>query len=205
MLNGHNEANSLSFYPVKPYKQNALFTGGAHTALNACVGRNGGPYGLTDYASGYMKGGRRIANSLMENSISQDTVVYPLVFVYRHAIELYLKQLTECLLRIAGLVGKPCQTHNLADNWSLIKPLIVAHATSFDPDAILIPLVDAVISDLIEIDPDGQAFRYPHARTGSRFLQETSLINIKVFADAIDMIAEVMDSWIYTASTLLEV
>ena len=140
----------------------------------------------------------------MESSIYLDIVVYALVFVYRHAIELYLKQLVECLLRFAGQPGKAYQTHSLTDNWSLAKPVIIAHATSFDPEASLVPLVDSVISDLIEIDPQGQAFRYPHAREGNQFLQDTSLINIEVFADAIDTVAEVLDFWVYTAASLLE-
>lgn len=191
-------------YPKKPYKQNRLFSGGPNSSLNACVGNNGGPYGLTDYARGYMKAGRRLADSLKKSSLYVDSVVYPLVFVYRHAVELFLKQLATYLPLLSDDKSNVALTHKLTDNWCKTKECLLRYESTFDPDDRLIAFVDAVIMDLVEIDPDGQAFRFPHARNESKFLEKTSLINVEVFADAMDSVGEALDFWIYAAADMLE-
>lgn len=188
-------------YPGKPYRQNALFTGGSVPRLNACVGTNGGPYELSDYAEGYRKGGRAIADTLREKSHYVDLMVYPLVFNYRQAVELYLKALVARFAELGLGSSRLKHTHRLLDNWDELKSCLLRHASMYDPEGTLVPEVELVLRDLVEIDPSGEAFRFPHERWGDRFLQQTSLINTDVFADIVDRVAEVMEYWLYVSGT----
>lgn len=81
--------------------------GGEPTWANACVGDNGAP-GAIDYAEGFASA----ANTLLDSAISNqginlrvDTLVYPVCFTMRHAIELFLKKFAENLAEINTLRG----------------------------------------------------------------------------------------------------
>jgi len=194
-------------YPQGRYKQNGLFTGGPDFKLNACVGKNGGPYNLHAYATGYFHGARRIAESLIESQHYVDLVVYTLVYCYRHAIELEIKHLCELVpqaLGAQGSLGRSLKfTHKITDNWSVLKELIEGHP-GFDKDGERVKLVDRVIRDLVEIDPSGEAFRYPEARDRSRFLQETSLINVRVLGETLEPVEEAFHEWDFVANAMME-
>ena len=55
--------------------------------------------------------------------------------------------------------------------------------------------VEKVLTDLVALDPNGQAFRFPSARNGKLFLQDTSIINLEVFANAMSFVAVAFDYW----------
>ena len=77
------------------YKQNDLFRGeNTQYHLNACVGKNGGPWKLFDYAYGYFHAADLAVESLVENPMRVDVAIYQIAYMYRHAVELSLKSLT---------------------------------------------------------------------------------------------------------------
>jgi hypothetical protein len=55
---------------------------------NACL-RNGDEYA---YREGYRKGAQILVRAVEETQSDQDFLVYPIVFLYRHHIELALKR-----------------------------------------------------------------------------------------------------------------
>jgi len=74
-------------------KHNNLFRPGPSAPMNACVGTNGGPANFSRYASGYFEAGAILVRNLAGSSRDIDILIYPLVFLYRHAIEASLKHL----------------------------------------------------------------------------------------------------------------
>lgn len=176
------------------YKHNDLFRPGPVTALNACVGRNGGPYDFYAYSRGYFRAAELLAETLIEDGHLIDLVVYPLVFTYRHAAELAIKDLVRLLPRLWDEKREAEFSHKLLDNWNNARPYL-KRAPVFDPDDPAVDEVDKVLLDLVEIDPEGAAFRFPEARKGSRFLQDLSLINIPVFASALHDVGEAFECW----------
>ncbi len=180
--------------PKITYKHNDLFRGDDDCHLNACVGRNGGPYDFYAYSLGYFHAGKCMAASLLENSDLIDLVVYPLVFTFRHAVELGLKDLAIALPRLWDEGNDIKLTHKLLDNWTCVKAY-VARPPVFSPEEPVIDVVEKILGDLVEIDPSGEAFRFPTARNGNRFLQDTSWINIRVFASALSTVADAFDFW----------
>src|SRR5262245_4749418 len=105
--------------PKQPFKENALFRGlrNAHWRQNACVGNNGGPYDLYDYAHGYFEATRILAAQAKEPGSVIDLLVYPLCLSYRHAIELYIKYLITDLAKVTKDGGSFRPNHSLHENW----------------------------------------------------------------------------------------
>ena len=72
----------------------------------------------------------------------------------------------------------------------------------FDPDGELIPFIDDVLDDLLDIDPRGEVFRYPRAKSGAWYLHDRSLINLRILYDVVERTRETFDSWNFTAGVL---
>jgi hypothetical protein len=188
--------------PALPrYRENDLFRRGPQVDLNACVGRNGGPYDLEAYSRGYFHAAERLMASLEENTTNVDVILYPLVYLYRHGVELALKALAQKLPRIWDDHGEIHLTHKLQDNWARVRPYLTREP-EFDPNEPVLKFVDRVLADLIEIDPKGEAFRFPSARDGKLFLQDMSIINLQVFGEAMNTVAEAFDYWYWRTTEL---
>jgi hypothetical protein len=187
----------------KLYKHNDLFTPAEPYIFNACVGSNGGPYGFYEYAQGYFDASFKIVNSLLNDPSMLDYVIYPLVFSYRHAIELSLKDLAEELPKIYGKTGVMKKTHSLIDNWGEIRPFLKGK-THFDSENVLVDQVDAILSDFLRIDSTGMVFRYPVDKKDRLHLEELAQINMIVFAESMIFVQETFESWMSTVRLLNE-
>ncbi len=90
-------------YPTEfNFKTNELFKPAADSHFNACVGDNGGPYSLANYADGFFDGGHAIVKDVKDGNFKVDVLVYPAAFSFRHGIELYLKHHFQLLAELNG-------------------------------------------------------------------------------------------------------
>ena len=65
-------------HPTKqPFKQNDVFRHIDGDQLNACVGNNGGPYDLYDYAKGYFEATKTLLDNVQDEGNHIDLIVYP--------------------------------------------------------------------------------------------------------------------------------
>lgn len=73
-----------------PRKEDKLFEGSLPDwENNACIDMmHGGSY---PYINGYLYAARLLVNEVTSTQRHQDTLVYPAIFLYRHYIELQLK------------------------------------------------------------------------------------------------------------------
>lgn len=183
-----------------PYVSNALFRTGNNPLLNACVGVNGGPYDFDDYALGYFRAGGRLVRSLWPDNHGIDTLVYPIVFNYRHAVELGLKFLASVLPGLVGGHAEVSFTHKLLDNWHQVTPLLRRDAR-FDPDGTRIGLVDRVLADFVQVDPYGEVFRFPVDKAGDYQIQSFEHVNVAVLGAAMDGVQEAFEGWFHAVHT----
>lgn len=181
-------------------KHNSLFRPGPDGRLNACVGKNGGPAGFDRYASGYFEAGARLVASLKEDSSAVDCLIYPLVMVYRHGIEIVLKHLSKTLSRLCEQSTEPNLTHKLLDNWKIVRRFL----NQLEPENEALDRVESILKDFVEIDPRGENFRYPEAKDGSMLLQDTSIINVEVFGEGMAYIANYLEGACYWVEHLEE-
>lgn len=201
----HKSANTMRIRQT-PYldgfggKHNSLFRPGPNAKLNACVGRNGGPANLSRYATGYFDAGARLIKSLQDDQHWVDCLVYPVVMVYRHAIEIALKHLAKKIPPLFRKESNLNLTHKLLDNWMIIRPLLRQLGLKneeLDP-------IEQKLYEFIQIDPYGETFRYPEARDGSLQLQETSLINLEVFGEEMKLLSDFFEGCMYWLEDVYE-
>jgi hypothetical protein len=162
-------------------KTNPFRPENARTWANACVGNNGNP-GIWDYTSGYIQSAELIIDAVLNGhgiSPPVDTMVYPVCFGLRHALELAIKAGAIAISEIAHI--KKIQTHGLSENshnicdiWKRFK----ADCKTLDSRLFNITKpMDPVVSIMGEVDPTGQTFRYPTSNESQKHLTDVAIIN----------------------------
>lgn len=189
--------------------ENKTFMGGEPTWANACVGDNGSP-GAIDYAEGFASA----ANALLDSAIADrglslpvDTLVYPVCFTMRHAIELFLKKAIEDLTVIGTLRGSAVPvfnkvaSHDLGLIWSYVK----TQAPTTD-ERLVNPVnaLDEYVTDVANIDATGQVFRYPSDLDNKKHLTSIGLINLVALKRRFNQIQSLLGELNRTMGDLIE-
>jgi len=177
---------------------NKTFMGGEPTWANACVGDNGAPRAI-DYAEGFASA----ANALLDSAIADqginlpvDTLIYPVCFTMRHAIELFLKKVTEDLAEIGTLRGvalpvfNQVASHDLGLIWAYVK----THAPATDERLVdHVKRLDEYIADVADMDATGQVFRYPSDLDNKKHLTSIGIINFVVLKRRFNQIQPLLE------------
>jgi hypothetical protein len=168
--------------------------------LNACIEHWG------DVEHAYKAGFREASSQLVEHMCkepsNQDYLVYPIVYLYRHHIEMVLKdifRLSVDLLEkpMSNRQEKKLKAHNLSQLWDMIRPNL-APICDLAGEAAL-PLedlngIDAYMNQLNAHDPGGQSFRYARQQDMTRTLDVDLVhINIRSFAIHMEKLADYLD------------
>jgi hypothetical protein len=143
--------------------------------LNAVLGWSHDPDQL--YASGYAMAAEMVAERAMQGS-HQDVLIYPICFLYRHALEIVLKELirdTEKFIRLAAPFNEQLagmervvrevedeleNTHSLRRLFTILEPRLKL----VTPDEEIPEDVRSSVFQLHDMDPTGEVFRYPRRK-----------------------------------------
>lgn len=112
------------------------------------------------YALGFRQGAETLLAAVREDRRFRDSLVYPIVYNLRHAVELLLKQVIRAGRHLLDEPGDFPDSHKLDDLWKACKPLL-EQIWSDDP---AYETVESAIERLVQLDPEGEAFRYPLTR-----------------------------------------
>jgi hypothetical protein len=121
------------------------------------------PGSIQPYAEGYRRAAEIAFQHVAENLRDQDYLLFPIVFLWRHHLELQLKE----IIRLARLIqnedsdGPFPKTHRLMQLWLVARPQIEK-----DPDGIC-DVVERLLQQVETFDMDSMAFRYPTDRDGN--------------------------------------
>ena len=176
--------------------ENPLFTNGENYSMNACVGDNGGPYGLFEYGRGFFKAGHSIVKSAEVRDAPVDLAVYPAAFTYRHGIELFLKHIVVGLNIVLETGETFKKNHRMIDLWDEVVALSeklqrrLIEQEAVKRAGVLIGYFDA-------FDPTGQVFRYPEDIRGNRHLADHKIINVEVLRYHMMELQDILERWVY--------
>lgn len=141
------------------------------------------------YAAGFQRAADMIVDAAQSDDLNPDDLFFPVAYLYRHHLELMLKELVRLGTRLGAMetcddiLGK----HNLHKLWDRAKHLI-KQVWPDSPDGEL-KAVEQVILELHKHDPSGQAFRYARDKNGAQHLQDApkfvDLANLKATIDAV--------------------
>ncbi|MDD5519489.1 MAG: hypothetical protein PHI84_01585 [Kiritimatiellae bacterium] len=143
------------------------------------------------YIEGYKLAADILVNKVNETGRSQDFLVYPIAFLYRHHLELLLKQIiADGRDLLKNEAGYP-QHHKIDALWEEVKSLIRKTWKTADPPEMR--KTDHVISEFMKLDPTGEGFRYGHKKDGQDSLTDIKYINLRHLAECIGEVAEFLD------------
>lgn len=152
------------------------------------------------FAQGYTSAANRLASTLLEASRFSDYDAYPVVFLYRHALELSLKHVIYRCAQLGALRHIEKIGNELYNNHHLPKLMNAAAASLellFPNDALLsslIPRCRLTCDELTAIDPDSFAFRYPMDRKGRHSTAKHLVLNLSSFCQHMSPLLEELDT-----------
>jgi len=152
-----------------------LFIQGEDWHNNAMLGWTHFPWDM--YAAGYKDAADALVGALAERKASLDSVVYPLVFLYRQGLELQLKLILPLARRLAGNDAIKDLDHRLMPLWSELRRLL-GQINPSEEDKEL-PAIEEFIQQLDTVDPRSFAFRYPTDKKGEVLLPTIQHINVR--------------------------
>lgn len=127
-----------------------------------------------------MTEGYKLAADLMvaasvENQPMRDMVVFPIIFNYRHFLELKLKYHI-AIYGPTAYIDPNWKTHCLRELWEKFLDLLDRYGVE-DPDEIN-PVVDKIILEFAKIDPASYSFRYPVDKKGNPIPVSKSVLSL---------------------------
>lgn len=159
-------------YPAYPRPGDVMFRPGSDPDTSPDVSWPG--TGLQRaYAEGYRRAASLVVDGVLEGRLlgHPDTLLYPVVFLYRHSLELQLK-----LLVAAEMYHKDGDvdfkwlhtTHRLDRLWERGKRLLLEIRPDAGDEASPTAHLDPLVQELHEVDLGGQAFRYSLTKDARR-------------------------------------
>jgi hypothetical protein len=131
-----------------------------------------GPVASVEWAQrqgmhGYVEGYRRAAETVFETVAgrSPDYAVWPLVFLWRHHLELAMKDIIAAGRAIDGEATGFPTGHDLLKLWREAKPHIQNCGPKESPE---LRNVEASITEFQDVDPGADGFRYPVMRNNPK-------------------------------------
>lgn len=147
---------------------------------NACIGRQGDE---ENYADGYIEAAIELAKAVVEKKMyeKRDTLVLPILYNARHAIELTLKLVIRDLLRTGILANGHVTNHDIASHLAFLEGQIIGDEQIRETLSLLSPYVIS----LTKVDDDGQELRFHENRDGQRSIEDKALANIAVIGKSL--------------------
>lgn len=149
-------------------------------------------YACGIFAQGYRAAANVVSTHLLGQERFADYDAYPVVFLYRHAFELYLKGIIYESARIAAfnrLAEIDAALYNTHDLEQLARAAATTLRQLFPDDAGLGELMATVAMSaaaFAEIDPDSFAYRYPIDRHGRHATKRHQSIDLDAFHQHMD-------------------
>ena len=163
-----------------------IFAAAGRTEFNAGVGTNSF-HDMRTYAEGYLQAAEKLTEVMIEQRLmpQRDTLVHPILYSARHGIELSIKHVLSILHDVAiKTEERLLHGHQLGQLWPLFK-----EKTCFDRRVIaIVDVIDPIVIQLDQSDPDAQDFRYPINSAGEQTLEGKTIVNLAVVAKLIKVL-----------------
>jgi hypothetical protein len=146
---------------------------------------------------GYRKSADALVDRALDDWREADFLIYPILFLYRHALELNLKYIINVYGHQVG-VEPAWNSHNFKVLWPRFLEVLEGFGTD-DPDR-ADQIVGGVIAQFGNVDPGSFSHRYPCDRFGNPIPLVQDRLNLETLKDVMDgvfgFLPERMAIWI---------
>lgn len=167
---------------------------------NATIGQQGD---VENYLDGYIEGAIELVDLLFEKELygKRDTLVLPILYNARHALELNLKFTTDKLGAAGILNGEDKkQNHDIARYWQRLHESNIADLELNGMVERLKPYVDS----LAQIDRDGQELRYHRNRHDELSLAQFAIVNLRLVRESLHELKKLLEAVKYRTMDLVD-
>lgn len=140
---------------------------------------------------GYKDAGDLLVKEVEVNRAHQDSLVYPILFLYRQYLELSIKDIIRKGRKLQYETESIPKDHRLDGLWKICSQLLAEIAPGDSEDAI--KEIGRLLTEFCTIDPKSEAFRYPEKQDGSPAMPEIRHINLRNVREIIGKIAVILD------------
>ena len=183
-----------------PYANDPFFKRIFDGQWNACIGRQGHE---ENYIDGYIEAAIELADAIFEKQLigKRDTLVLPILYNARHAIELTLKFATEHLIK-ASLIKDDGRklSHNIKAYWDHLHNSAIGDEKLSQTIAALKPYIDS----LSQINSDGQELRYHRKRDDDPSLAEHAVANLRLIRDSLRELEKLISALKYRTMDFID-
>lgn len=189
---------------VWPDVPRTMFGPGPEGQLNACVDwlgqRDDG--GLDAYTRGYRRAAEVLLSHARRSGESPEVLLWPMAFLWRHHLELSLKQIVLVGCEIAEAARPNLASHDVEKLWRLALP----HIRQVGDEPTLFANVEDGIRRIGALDPSAFGFRYPHAQDfeSPSLKSPNRYINLATLDEAMRAIASFLAAAFMELTTRLE-
>jgi hypothetical protein len=127
------------------------------------------------YAHGYKMAADRLAGVQNCDFGIERHIEYPIMFLYRHYIELELKQIIDLVSHLERNPAKARDTHDLLKLWNRARLAIERYWP--EEQKVHLDRAGFCISNFDKLDRTSQSFRYPHDKDGKVAVGSLRTIN----------------------------
>jgi len=119
-----------------------------------------------------------------------ESLVYPIAFLYRHYLELRLKEIIKEGRDLIGDDPTYKTTHNLIKLWENAKSVIEKVYPNDDPQVLI--EAELFLKTFNEVDSMSESFRYPTDKSGNTLLTEWENLSLQELADEIEKVYQLV-------------
>lgn len=148
---------------------------------------------------GFKRAAELLVDKAAEDNYQGSTLIYPIVFCYRHSLELALKYVIATYGRSAGIMPNT-KSHDLDVLWPVCRRVIEHFDRTHDnPD---LNAVEECVAEFAKIDAGSYTFRYPTNTKGEAIeidLPPVDLVKLRETMEAIHNFFTGVDGYIDNA------
>ena len=160
-----------------------------------------GPPWAEAYILGYQRAAEVLSAHVASNGETK-TIAFPILFLWRHTIELQLKVIVLKTGELAGTETRWPMGHRLDELWRTARTALDQAGLGAAGE---IPTVESIILDLAAFDPDSDGFRYHEKRDGRRTLEDApATIDLKNVCEMLAGVTNFLDCIIADLDARLE-
>lgn len=140
-------------------------------------------YDFGSYAKGYHNAARKLANLFLEQSSFNDCDGYPIVFLYRHSFELYMKNIIYWGIRLTDFknstIDSKLYNHHKLVELSFLCCNILKILFPDDSDIHdITKKIRYYADEFSSLDPDSFSYRYPINKSGDYSTNKHQIVSI---------------------------
>jgi len=139
--------------------------------------------------SGYMRAGDALIDVCDHSALERNELIYPILFCYRHALEMAMKWIVRRYGSFAG-VPAPELDHDLWQLWRACKAIFEFSGEDVDGTS---EVVEKIIKEFHDLDSGSLSFRYSVSRNGILIRLPEGLIDLANVRDVMKGMANFFD------------